>query len=43
MKLSCEKITVDFVGLRALDQVSLSLKTKEIYYPAGVTIPYLSY
>ena len=30
MKLSCEKITVDFVGLRALDQVSLSLKTKEI-------------
>ena len=30
MKLSCEKVTVDFVGLRALDKVSLSLKTKEI-------------
>jgi len=30
MKLSCEKITVDFVGLRALDKVSLSLKTREI-------------
>ncbi len=30
MELSCEKITVDFVGLRALDRVSLSLKTKEI-------------
>ena len=27
MELSCEKITVDFVGLRALDKVSLSLKT----------------
>ena len=30
MKLACNNITVDFSGLRALDNVSLSLETKEI-------------
>jgi branched-chain amino acid transport system ATP-binding protein len=30
MKLSCKNITVDFIGLRALDNVSLSLETNEI-------------
>ena len=30
MKLTCNNITVDFSGLRALNKVSLSVETKEI-------------